>query len=87
MKGKEKMHGNELNLVELGDNSFAVRKELLSPWYYKNVPQVKDKESQVDIDGMKFVVVPPEAIVNDLDSLTQAHPMDDYGYPYDGELT
>lgn len=84
MKGKEKMHGNELNLVELGDNSFAVRKELLSPWYYKNVPQVKDKESQVDIDGMKFVVVPPEAIVNDLDSLTQAHPMDDYGYPYDG---
>ena len=78
------MHGNELNVVELGENSFAVRKELLSPWYYKNVPQVKDKNSNVDIDGMQFVIMPPEAIINDIDTFMNPHPMDNYGYPYDG---
>jgi len=78
------MHSNELNVVELGENSFAVRKELLSPWYYKNVPQVKDKSSNIDIDGMQFVMMPPEAIINDIDHLMNPHPMDNYGYPYDG---
>lgn len=68
----------------MDNNQFAVRKELLSPYYYKNVPQVKDKSSQVDIDGMKFVLMPAETIINDIDNLTNPHPMDNYGYPYDG---
>lgn len=78
------MYGNSINLINLGDGHFAVKKELLSPKYYKNYPSImKSPETQMIVKGIKFVIMPAEHILEDIDKLLAEHPMDNYDYPMD----
>ena len=75
---------NDINVIQIEDNLFAVKKELLAPKYYKNVPAVKDPEMQIEVEGIKYVLLKAEEIEEDIDELTSAHPMDAYDYPFRG---
>ncbi len=78
------MYGNSINLINLGNGTFAVKKELLPPKYYKNYPGImKLPENQMTVKGIKFVVMPAENIIDDVDRLLAEHPMDNYHYPMD----
>lgn len=77
------MYGNDLNVVPVDDTTFAVKKELLSPKYYQMYPELI-KSNQMEIENIKFVLMPADHIINEIDQLLEPHPLDDYNYPYDG---
>lgn len=77
------MYDHTINIIPIDADNFAVKKELLSPKYYKLVPEVKALDNQLEVEGIKYVILPAEKIVDDIDDLVAPHPMDGYEYPLD----
>ena len=70
-----------MNAIDLEDGTFAIKKYCLPPRYYKQFPEVKAPDSQIRVDGVNYVVMQAEHIVDDIDELLDPHPMDSYNYP------
>jgi len=78
------MYSNTLNVIQIDEQNFAVRKELLAPKYYQYYPEIKNPEYQLKMQGLDFVLVKAEQIIDDLEELMRPHEMDNYDYPFDG---
>lgn len=69
------------NVVDLGDGTFAVKKYLLPPKYYKQYPEVKHPDNTIIVNEEVYIVLPAEYIIDELDEFLAPHAMDDYKYP------
>ena len=43
------------NLIDMGDGTFAIKKYLLPPRYYKQFAEVKNPDNQVRVNNINYI--------------------------------